>query len=67
MPHTRLLEDCLEQARGLRLEAEQQRAKQIKRKLRLEIEAERARAAQRADQQRKQLELEPARGGADLE
>lgn len=64
LPHTRLLEDCLEQARGLRLEAEQERAAQIKRKLRLEIEAERARARQRANEQRKQLELEPARGGA---
>lgn len=59
LAYNRLLEDCLQQTRGLRVEAERDRAEQIRHKLQLEIEAERARARQRAEEQRKQLELEP--------
>jgi len=56
--YNRLLEDCLQQTRGLHMEAERERALQIRRKLRLEIEAERERARQRAEEQRKELDLQ---------
>ena len=56
--YNRLLEDCLQQTRGLHVEAERERAEQIRRKLRLEIETERERARQRVEEQRKQLELQ---------
>ena len=59
--YNRLLEDCLQQTRGLHVEAERERAEQIRRKLRLEIETERERARQRVEEQRKQLELQAER------
>jgi hypothetical protein len=54
----RLLEECLRDAKRLRMTAEEKQAEQVRRDLLIEIERERAKARQRADEQRKELELE---------
>lgn len=51
---------CLHQARRIDLTAEDLRREQIRRQLFLELERERARALERAEEQRKELDLEPA-------
>jgi hypothetical protein len=51
---------CLRQAPRIDLTAEDLRREELRRQLRLELERERARALERADEQRKELELEPA-------
>ena len=53
-----LLEDCLRGVKALRMEAERERAEQVRRQLRDEIERERAQARERAAEQRKRLQLE---------
>jgi hypothetical protein len=53
-----LLEECLASVKALRLEAERERAEQLRRLLREEIERERARARERAAEQRKRLQLD---------
>jgi hypothetical protein len=54
----RLLEDCLREAKRLRLQAEREHAEQVRRDLKVEIERERAKARQRAAEQRKRLQLD---------
>lgn len=54
----RLLEECLRDTKRLRLSAEEERAEQLRRELKLEIERERVKARERAAEQRKELELE---------
>lgn len=54
------LETCLHQARRIDLTAEDLRREQIRRQLVLELERARAEALERAEEQRKELELEPA-------
>jgi hypothetical protein len=54
----RLLEECLLDAKRLRVTAEEEHAEQVRRDILVEIEEERARARARADSQRKELELE---------
>ncbi len=54
----RLLEECLLDAKRLRVTAEEEHAEQVRRDILVEIEEERARARARADRQRKELELE---------
>ncbi|MGH0030604.1 MAG: vWA domain-containing protein [Myxococcota bacterium] len=54
----RLLEECLRDAKRLRMTAEEEQAEQVRRDLLIEIERERAKARARADRQRKELELE---------
>jgi len=54
----RLLEDCLQSIKQVRMSAERERAEQVRKDLLVEIERERSRARERADQQRKALELE---------
>jgi hypothetical protein len=54
----RLLEDCLQAIKQVRLSAERERAEQVRKDLLVEIERERAKARQRADEQRKKLEIE---------
>jgi hypothetical protein len=53
----RLLEDCLREAKRLRLEAVRAHQEKVRRDLRVEIERERAKARRRADEQRKQLQI----------
>jgi hypothetical protein len=53
----RLLEDCLREAKRLRLEAARAHQEKVRRDLRVEIERERAKARRRADEQRKQLQI----------
>jgi len=53
-----LLEDCLRVVKELRMEAERERAEQVRHQLRDEIERERAQARERAAEQRKRLQLE---------
>ena len=52
-----LLEDCLREAKRLRLEAARAHQEKVRRDLRVEIERERAKARRRADEQRKQLQI----------
>jgi hypothetical protein len=54
----RLLEECLRDAKRLRVTAEEERAERVRRDILVEIEKERAKARARADRQRKELELE---------
>ena len=54
----RLLEDCLRSIKQVRMDAERDRAEQVRKALKVEIEKERMRARERADQQRKALQLE---------
>ena len=54
----RLLEDCLRSIKQVRMDAEQDRAEQVRKALKVEIQKERLRARERADQQRKALRLE---------
>jgi hypothetical protein len=54
----RLLEDCLQDLKRVRISAEQERAENVRKELLVEIERERAKARNRAAEQRKQLELE---------
>jgi predicted ribosome quality control (RQC) complex YloA/Tae2 family protein len=58
LAHNSLLEECLETVKAVRMQAERERAEQVRRQLRDEIERERARARERASEQRKQLQLE---------
>ncbi len=60
----RLLEDCLQSIKEVRMSAEQERAEQVRKDLLVEIERERAQARERAAQQRKALQLEV--GGDDV-
>jgi len=53
----RLLEDCLREAKRLRLEAARAHQEKVRRDLRVEIERERTKARQRANEQRKQLQI----------
>jgi len=53
----RLLEDCLSNLKRVRMEAEEERNKQVRRELKIEIERERLKARQRAEEQRKQLQI----------
>jgi hypothetical protein len=53
----RLLEDCLREAKRLRLQAVRAHQEKVRRDLRVEIERERAKARRRADEQRKQLQI----------
>lgn len=54
----RLLEDCLRILKEARLQAERDRAEQVRRDLKVEIEKERAKARERAEQQRKVLQID---------
>jgi hypothetical protein len=54
----RLLEDCLQSLKQVRMTTERERAEQVRKDLLVEIERERAKARERADAQRKRLELE---------
>jgi hypothetical protein len=54
----RLLEDCLRSIKQVRMDAERERAEQVRKALMVEIEKERAAARQRSEDQRKRLELE---------
>ena len=58
LAHNALLDECLRTVKAVRMEAERERAEQVRRQLRDEIERERARARKRANEQRKQLQLE---------
>ena len=58
----RLLEDCLQTIKEVRVTAEHKRAEQVRKELLIEIEKERAAARARAADQRKRLQL-----GADVE
>jgi hypothetical protein len=53
----RVLEDCLQSIKQVRMSAERDRAEQVRKDLLVEIERERARARERADEQRKTLEI----------
>ena len=64
MARNRLLEDCLQSIKEVRMSAEQERAEQVRKDLLVEIERERAQARERAAQQRKALQLEV--GGDDV-
>jgi hypothetical protein len=54
----RLLEDCLRSIKQVRMDAERERAEQVRKALKVEIQKERMKARERADQQRKALQLE---------
>ncbi len=54
----RLLEDCLQSIKQVRMSAERERAEQVRKDLLVEIERERAAARDRAAKQRKALQLE---------
>jgi hypothetical protein len=54
----RLLEDCLRSIKQVRMDAERERAEQVRKALMVQIEKERAAARQRSEDQRKRLELE---------
>jgi hypothetical protein len=54
----RLLEDCLRSIKQVRMDAERERAEQVRKALKVEIEKERRQARARAEQQRKALQLE---------
>jgi hypothetical protein len=58
MAHNALLSECLRNVKAVRMEAERERAEQVRRQLRDAIERERALARQRAAEQRKRLRLE---------
>lgn len=54
----RLLEDCLRALKQVRVEAEAERAEEVRKRLLVEIEKEREAARKRAEEQRKRLEID---------
>jgi hypothetical protein len=54
----RVLEDCLRSIKEVRMDAERERAEQVRKDILVEIERERMQARERADEQRKALQLE---------